>query len=115
MTMRIAGASLLLLTTFLSLACVHAQEATNDARTTETAAAAAVEAPATTAIAAEPTEATPPAPATDEAAPAETATADAPTESEPAAPPAADEKKTKKKACEEIYVNSRLPQKTCKK
>jgi len=124
MTLRIAGTCLLLLST-LTFACAQSQEATNDARTTESAIAPApaaadvVAAPATTATAAEPTDATPPAPAADESAPAETAAADAPTESEPAEQPApaVDEKKTKKKekVCEETYVNSRLPQKTCRK
>lgn len=122
MTLRIAGSCLLLLST-LTIACAQSQEATNDARATEAvaatapAAADAAEVPATAATAAEPTEVTPPAAAAAEPVPAETAAADAAEETDPAQPPAAEEKKSKKKdrACEEVYVNSRLPQKTCKK
>lgn len=89
MTMRIARACLLLLSA-LSCACAQTQEATSDARITETAVAAAA------------------------AKPAE-ATAAAETPAEPTEPTSPAASKKKDRACEETYVNSRLPRKTCTK
>jgi hypothetical protein len=119
--LRIAGTCLLLLS-FISFARAEPPDAASaapaaDATVADTAAAPApAESPQPAAATAEASE---PVAPVDSAATSETAepvpAADA-AEPAPAEQPVAEQKKSKKRerACEETYVNSRLPQKTCK-